>query len=218
MFLVSVGVWGIIETRGALELSERAWLAPGSPPILLTSVERNEPIRFGLQFVNSGRQPAYDVTIAIQNFTIEAYNTEFVSLPDIVVPTYRDCGGLSAVPGRAVYAPSQPGYNYLVVEDSMHAQPVFRVDEQIMNGTRFYGINACIAYNTFSKSHHTALCYILSRNRSEAVINPLRPPPPTTSPQSAAPTTSPQSAPAQPVQQGQYQYIFITCASGFNAD
>jgi hypothetical protein len=200
LFLVGVTACGILEAKRALELSERAWITPGtSPPFLARQPERNEPIRFVIPFLNTGKEPAFDLVVAIDSFTIEPYNTEMANIVDVVVPKNNSCDNLKPVTGRAVFPPSPVNTNYAIFEDSIHGQPPLRVENQILNGTRFYGVNACFAYNTFGKPHHTGVCFILTYGQ------PQQPQPQQPQPQQQQPQPTP-------------QFQFGPCASGFNAD
>jgi hypothetical protein len=173
----------------------------------------HEPITFLIRYQNTGREPAYDVALAINNFTIPAHNPELVNMVDIVVPANKSCDKLEPSPGRAVVPPSQPGFQYGIFEDSIRGSPPFRADEQILNGTQFYWFNACFAYNTFGKPHRTAVCYGLARGRGiplSALTTQqaqLQLAPPTTP---GAPTASPAQPPIV--------FAFGPCSTGFNAD
>jgi len=55
IFLVGVGIWGVIETKHALKLSQRAWLAPVGA-YLTFPLEKGKPIRFVVLTSNSGHE------------------------------------------------------------------------------------------------------------------------------------------------------------------
>jgi hypothetical protein len=98
-FLVVVGVWGVWETKKALELSQRAWLSPIDAQLVIP-LEIGKPIHFRLILQNTGREPARDVHFHLLNSTIEAYDPVTVSMNNITVPDNTSCDGIRPEQGR----------------------------------------------------------------------------------------------------------------------
>lgn len=73
-FLVIVGIWGVIETKDALEASQRAWVTPIGAQ-LTQQLSKDQGIHFGVMFINPGHEPATDIAFKIQNDTIDSYDT-----------------------------------------------------------------------------------------------------------------------------------------------
>ncbi len=163
LLLVIVGIWGVFETKGALEATQRAWITPIGAN-LLQQLQLDQGIRFAVLFINPGREPAIDIGFKIKSDLIDKYNTQFTSIDDVTVPENTSCDGLSTIKGRAIMSPSggsliAVGWNF----DSRHSERPFLVDDEILNGRKFYVVSGCAAYNTYSKPHKTSFCYILER-------------------------------------------------------
>jgi len=204
--LVVVGMWGIRETRNALELSQRAWLSVVSVS-LSAPVENKRSIRFLVFIVNSGHEPGKDVNVAIDNLTIDSFDSEITSMDDITIPYRRQCSVILAKPGKIVIAPNLTiGYSM----DSVHGTPAFSADDKIISGTKFYIIRGCLAYNTFDELKDSAFCYVMRR----ATYNYV----PLTQNGIQLPTPSALGPAGQPIIPATREYIFEPCATGFDSD
>jgi hypothetical protein len=219
IFLVVVGVWGVIETKGALEATQRAWLTPISAQVTRQLVV-DQGIRFGITFINPGREPATDVVLKFRNDTIESYNPLYTDMNDIPVPENKTCDGLKPVSGRSIISPTGP--NVVGVAwalDSRHGEPQFLVNDRILKGDRFYVVTGCAAYVTYYKPRKTSFCYVLERVVSIQTMGP---------PNVAADIAPPQNMatgnigdlklPGYRAPGGIYTFNFATCARGFAAD
>jgi hypothetical protein len=74
--LVLIGIWGVVETKGALEATQRAWVTPLGAQ-LLRQLETDQGIRVVLTFINPGREPATDVAFKFKSATIDRYNPQY---------------------------------------------------------------------------------------------------------------------------------------------
>src|ERR1700730_12377886 len=79
LFLGGVGIWGVLETRHALELTQRAWVNPLCAQ-LVRPLEKAKSIHFAVLTMNSGREPARDVNIHLKNTVIDSFNPLTASL------------------------------------------------------------------------------------------------------------------------------------------
>lgn len=158
--VVGVGIWGVIVTKNALELSERAWIAAINA-VPSASLEKDKGIHFAIWAINTGREPATDVNYKILNSTIDSYNPEFTEMNTVEVPKNIACVGLNPQKGRAVLPPTQVGNPLQLNLDSSTGDPPFRVDDRVTNGVKFYVVRGCVAYNTFEKVRRTAFCYVM---------------------------------------------------------
>jgi hypothetical protein len=163
-FLVGVGVWGVYETKMALRLSERAWVTPvgaifraekkpPDPPF-----EKDRPIHFVVNFLNSGKEPAFSVTYKITNSEIDKFDPYTTTMDSVITPENNTCKGLMPESGRPSLPPSG---NAVITMDSMHAESPFTTDDNIIGGSKFYMVQGCVAYRTFGDIHRSAFCYIL---------------------------------------------------------
>jgi hypothetical protein len=190
IFLVFVGGWGVHKTDEALELSQRAWLSAIGAG-LLGPLEKNSSIHFQVNIMNSGKEPAHNVTFAIKGYTIAAYDTNLVTMDDIIVPGTSDCSGLVPKSGKA---PIAPNLFFSEFFDSAHSEPVVLVDDSIVDHSKYYALRGCIAYETFGRIRHSAFCYILAFQSVRDAEN------------NAAPNV------------GVRQPAFSSCGAGFDAD
>jgi hypothetical protein len=209
IFLVIVGIWGVTETRHALELSERAWLSPVGGQITKMP-EKTKGIHFAVNFSNSGREPATDLNFRAQNSTIDAYEGEFTDMINIKVPENTACFNLEPARKRAVIAPNITfGFTY----DSLRGEPAFIADDAIINGSKFLVINGCVAYRSLEKTHHTSFCYVVESSNATPqnqnvtiVLNAGQ-----------APVSVPVISPAPSPGGGGRNYLLAPCAAGFDA-
>jgi hypothetical protein len=167
IFLVMVGIWGVVETRHALELSQRATISTIGVQMTKSPPEKNEGIKFAVLVMNTGKDPAIDVVFAFHVTTIDSYDPAFTSMSNISVSANTTCAGLQPKPGRAVLAPTLSGTIHGWSYDTIHAVPPFRTDDRILDGSKFAVIQGCAAYNTVNQAHHSAFCYILETRLAE---------------------------------------------------
>jgi hypothetical protein len=168
--LVIVGALGIVEGKKALELTQRAWVNPIGGK-LTTRVRANEAIHFQIILTNSGREPAIDVAFKFLNHTIEGYDPKVIDMAYISVPENTACVGFDPKSNRTVIAPTNAGavgWNF----DSQHGEPSLLADEKIANGTKFYVVEGCAAYKTYSAKHITSFCYVMEFVEARLGIGP----------------------------------------------
>jgi hypothetical protein len=145
VLLVVVGIWGVIETKSALEATQRAWIVPLGAQ-LSSQLETDQGVRFATILSNVGREPATAINYRFKTSTIDAYNPQFTSMYDVVIPENTSCNGLEPIEARSILPPSTtliPGvaFNF----DTRHAEPPFLVDNRILNGNKFLVITGCDA-------------------------------------------------------------------------
>lgn len=194
--LVLVGIWGVCETKHTLELSERAWVTPIGAQLQEDAASKQplnpvsgQTIRFVLLVQNSGREPALDTNITYKSDTIDAYDPTTTDLNDIAVPENNTCSQVVPKEGRVVFG---PGTLTGVQGDSVHTTPAFFATDDITNGSKFYVLLGCIAYNTFNAPHQSSFCYILESH--VPARTDLNAPPP------------------------KRAFDFVNCSSGFSED
>lgn len=158
VFLVVVGIWGVIETRHALKLSERAWLSPIAA-IVSAPIEEGKDLRFNIMFMNVGKEPAVSTTYAWQNGTVKAPPADDWS--SLIVGENTSCDGLRPQKGSHAILPSLNGLGTLRAFDSEDGKDPLVVSKAIVDGTLHYYVRGCIAYETFEESHTTSFCYVL---------------------------------------------------------
>jgi hypothetical protein len=208
-FLVGVGIWGIRETRHALELTQRAWVIPMGAQLYLP-LERDKPVHFGVLTINTGREPAQDVNLRVENSTIDSHNPVTSSISNVKITDDRPvCEGVHPEKSRQVFTPSLTNLGYYNSVDSSYGDPPFLVDNRVLNGEKFYVVRGCFAYVTYDVPRHATFCYILMSGpaASTAVVQLGQNPPPAT---------------VATTQQGQNQnqpnaanLPFVACGSGF---
>jgi hypothetical protein len=162
--LVVLGILGAMAAKHALDLTERAWVAPAGPifrpekPPPAAPLEKDRPIHFIVNLFNSGKEPALSVAYKISNYTVDSYDPVRSSMDDIVLPVNSTCDGLEPKGGRPSFPPSAVSS---MTMDSMHAESPLTVDDRILNGSRFYAVQGCVAYLTLERVHRTGFCYVL---------------------------------------------------------
>lgn len=228
--LVAVGIWGVCETKKTLELSERAWVSFTAAQ-LTQPLQADEAIHFGVNLTNSGREPAAGLVFAIQNSVIDAYDARFTSMDEVSVPPNTACANLNPINGRFILAPNGATTWNL---DTLHGDPQLRVDERITDGSKYYVVNGCVAYETFGGPHRSSFCYVLARAPAYQMTLPpnivitaklplgqnLAATQGIAIPPSQQQTIQgPLTVPAGTVQtQIGFAYVFNNCASGFDAN
>ncbi|MGO8914640.1 MAG: hypothetical protein ACLQJR_01870 [Stellaceae bacterium] len=219
LLLVIVGIWGVIETRGALESTQRAWISPLGAQ-LAVALELKQGIHITIAFINSGREPATDVSVKIRNDTIDAFDPQFADLSKIQFPNNVSCDDTSPVKDQAIIAPSSPGIGTGWNVDSLHGEPTMVVTQDIIDGKKFYVFTGCVAYRTYEATHKASFCYVMEYNTSiPSALPPNIVIAPAASP--TARTEQPGSAPGQtvsPKPTTMHSYVFATCAHGFSAN
>jgi hypothetical protein len=209
LFLVGVGIWGVLETRRTLELSERAWLATIGGQVT-APLEKTRAIHYAINFSNSGREPAADLNIRTEISMIDAYDPEYTDMTNIKVAENNVCLNLEPIRKRAVIAPN---LTFAFTNDTLRGTPSIVADDAIIKGSKFLVINGCVAYKSLERTHHTSFCYIIEsrdikpQNQNVTVVlTPGQPP-------VSVPVTSPAPTPG-----GGRNYNFVPCYTGFEAD
>lgn len=175
-----------------MELSERAWVAmisegPVSAPVL------GQPLRFGIQITDAGKQPATDLAYATSASVIVPPPSNDFSF--LQLPPNTTCEGLKPADGGGVAVPN--AITIWSTDTGRGTRPVF-ISDDMMQGRSYVAVQSCIAYRTFNKVHHTAACYVFQ-------IHPNAAPAP------ADGKVSPGGAVA-------YQLSASTCPTGHSAD
>ncbi|MGA2492001.1 MAG: hypothetical protein ABSF67_03520 [Roseiarcus sp.] len=171
VFLVVVGVWGVLETKHALESTQRAWISPISAQ-LNVKLEASKGIRFQVNILNSGREPAVDVNFRIQNAIIESYDPRVTDMSNITVPQNSSCSTLEPLEGRLIIPPTSQGVLFQENLDSQHGEPSLLADDKMISGSKFYVAEGCIAYKTYQSRHISSFCYIMEFDEGTANIGP----------------------------------------------
>jgi hypothetical protein len=208
LLLVAVGVWGVCETRAALELSQRAWLVPVDAnyyPLL-----KDKPIHFIVWFANTGHDAARDLNSRLLNSTIESYDAAADTAENISVPDNTACEGLLPAKGTGSIPPSTSNIAGGRTFDSIHGELPLSVDDRILRGDKFYVARGCVAYTTFNSVHHSAFCYILQMS------GPVQQP--ATVAMGQPQTVTGQSQVAQAGQSQNAPWTFVPCPRGFLLD
>jgi hypothetical protein len=194
VLLVIVGVWGVLETRSALQSTQRAWIVPLGAQLSLR-VEGDRGIRFAVNVMNTGREPAVDVNLRLHNYVIDSYNSRITDMRDIIVPPNNTCDGLEPIAGRSIVPPEPNGTTATQwALDSQHGEPSLLADDKIVSGSKFYVAEGCFAYNTYRIRHTSSFCYVMEFDEMRMIIGnslPILPdnvvlPPNTTLPQGQA--------------------------------
>lgn len=212
ILLVVVGIFGVLVTQRALELSERAWITPIGAQ-LISPIENGKPLRFILKFINTGRQPARDIEVQFQNSTIDGYDTQTTDLKNIKVAENTACVNLVPKRGRPPMPPTSGNATLAIIEDTIHGQPAFTADDRIIRGDKFYVIHGCLAYEAYEKTRQTAFCYILESTPFTVT---------TQQPAQITPGTGPGGAvtpnPNPTITLNGRNFSFSTCSMGYDAN
>jgi hypothetical protein len=214
-FLVGVGVWGVIATKSALEATQRAWVSPLGAQVSVRP-EVNRGIHFAINLTNTGREPAVDLNYKVQNHIIDAYDSRFADMTNIVVPQNTACDNLHPVKGRSIVAPAVQNFPGIAwTFDSQQGDPSLLADDKIVNGIKFYVAEGCFVYDTYQAPHKTSYCYILEYDEMKISVG--------SSPAILAPNIIlPPNATIPGVDPNQvitaHTYVFSPCSTGFEAD
>lgn len=158
IFLVAVGIWGVVETKHSLMLSERAWISPINAN-LVAPIEEGKVIRFQVVFINSGKEPAINIAYSSQNGVIKAPPYEDWS--SLAVDKNTTCDGLRTIIGSGAMAPSTGNIINGRGFDSGSGKDPITASKSIIDGIFHYYIRGCIAYTTFEEPHFSSFCYVL---------------------------------------------------------
>jgi hypothetical protein len=139
---------------------------------LTRALEKDKPVEFEVVVINTGREPARDVSFRFLNSTIEGYDQPTTSFYDIQTPTGSPCEGLRPEKDRVVFPPSIANISAFHRLNSLHGAPGYTIDEKLIDGQRFYVVSGCMVYITFGSAHHSTFCYILETRRSPAEPGP----------------------------------------------
>ena len=162
-FLVLVGIWGILETGHSLELSERAWVGQAGGVVYPITV--GQPIRYAIQLVNPGKEPAIDL----------AYVTDTGSIPapangdssNVTVRENVTCAGAQPVQGGGVILPNG---SLQRTTDSARGEHPVAVDNTFVQGQTLIYAQGCVTYKTFNRTHHTAYCVVFQAQQQPAIV------------------------------------------------
>jgi len=209
--LVVVGAWGVVETKHALNASERAWVSAIDVNLQSLPIE-NQPIRMSAQLSNSGKDPALDVNYVIP---VEQGMIDKPAGSDFTKVTFGEnstCAKYGPIKTGGVIPPNMT--NIRTSDSGRGDVPIYATPE-FMRGEKLYWVMGCVAYRTVEEVHHTAYCFIIG------VI------PPSAAPVAAIPPQTPPANPPSPDSQPKaavapaalpFQEFRTTCNSGNWAD
>jgi hypothetical protein len=153
---ITYQMWGEMHQQ-TIE-SNRAWLAVKSlnpktdHPLIL-----GQPIFFSIPLENSGRQPATDIDLRLENDEIDIVS-DIASLPKIANNTCDEKN--SPIPFEGiVYPTSGSGENVPVTFLSTSGKGPVVFDGDLQQSKKFYRIRGCFTYVTFKARHHSWFCY-----------------------------------------------------------
>lgn len=208
--LVIVGIWGVIATGNALELSERAWISVVGGGFT-TAPAAKDPIHFAISYMNSGKEPATDLNFSDSWDAVDAPpNDDFTSMK---LPENVNCAKIE--PKSGLVASPLPNNVYNRGFDTGRGDhPLFLGDDEL-GGKKYVIIQGCIAYRTFNKVHKAGYCTIFMIKPAPAS------PAPVALPQANAATKTPPipiiqttSTPEVP----KLNWQAVLCPGGFSAD
>lgn len=141
----------------ALELSERAWMAPRKAALVMPLSPVTE-MKLAITFENTGRGPANNVRTAGFGNNTQIFHPD-TRQNAVILPKNNTCDWISsAEPGIATIFPGGPYDMYLPFAGG---NPPPGLLDQIVNDERGLYVEGCIAYDTLETTHHTAFCYYL---------------------------------------------------------
>lgn len=194
ILLVVVGVWGVEETKHALETSERAWIGIGGVQGTQNPV-KGDPFHYQINYIDSGKEPATHVAFAQTASPIDVPMNDDFSL--ITLPPNTTCDSLAPANGSVAVPNVATGRG---MDTGRGDRPLF-ISDEMMHGNKYIVIQGCIAYTTVGKPHHSAWCAIVE----------IKPTP-------AAVTITPATSTATPTQVPTVGVGSFLCATGFSAD
>jgi hypothetical protein len=158
IFLVIVGIWGVIETKHALKLSERAWISVigaglRAPP------EEGKVIQFNAILINFGKQPGISTDYAVQHGTVKAPPPE--DWTSLSVERNNTCEGLHPKAGAQAIMPALNALGIVRGFDSGNGRDPMTASKAIIDGVFHYYVRGCVAYETFEEPHISSFCYVL---------------------------------------------------------
>jgi hypothetical protein len=146
------------DTRHAMEISERAWLAPVGAE-LEEELVKDQPMKVIILFENSGKQPAINVlNTAGSGFTMPVSPEEAAQQQKVgpAPPAVDACAGVSPRKGLPIIYPSTVQHLQTPLERT------FAASEGVLSGATTIFVHGCAAYETFNSVHHSEYCFWLS--------------------------------------------------------
>jgi hypothetical protein len=139
-----------------MQADQRAWVAP-VVAVLDEPISVGKPIKYGIQFQNTGKQPGLDGNILLEfSGFIEAPTegkTWFDNVPRIPNTV---CQRTPTIPG---YLAIYPTYNSSPMSHFTSAGPIDL--QPIIDGKRSFFVQGCYTYKTVGKPHSSAFCFFL---------------------------------------------------------
>lgn len=161
ILLVGVGIWGVVETRHALELSERAWVAVVGG-VVTEQPTAGQPMHLAVTYANSGKEPATDLSFASDSGSItKPLNNDFTG---VAVRPNATCKGLKPTREGGTVV---PGSINMRGSDSARGNNPVMLTDAIVKGDIYYYTQGCFAYHTFGRTHHSAFCYLFLTDSSK---------------------------------------------------
>ncbi len=131
---------------------QRAWIAPKNAYFTMPP-DSTDPIKFEIQYVNVGKQPAFAVR---PTYTIKPVDkSEFDDGTfNSLIEADHPCKGKTVANGADVIYPTTPdGYTL------QFGMPAWWHDDSLNTGARAMVIEMCFTYETMQEIHHTSFCY-----------------------------------------------------------
>jgi hypothetical protein len=135
-------------------LSGRAWIGPSIVTINPTPVA-GTPVTISIGFQNSGRVPATDLGVFIDDFFVTADEDKNGVSRARLDKNVGDCKARVPVNGAQVVYPSAGG----VGQEMSSELDKSMVDEQFVSGGKILFVSGCFVYTTFNAPHHSAFCF-----------------------------------------------------------
>jgi hypothetical protein len=161
--LAIVSIVGLRESRNAIAISERAWVAPVDAR-LDEPIQKDKPIKVVVLLENSGKEPALNVqNVANGGITLpfsaeEAAQEQLIGpgpqLPTVCTGFPKPAGAILFHSGITIY-PSTVQHLQTSIADS------FVADQGVLSGGRTFFVHGCAAYDTIDGPHSSEYCFFL---------------------------------------------------------
>jgi hypothetical protein len=161
----AVGLGGLLvlglqlyEAHTATVEANRAWIAPINA-ILEGPLIKGQPVPVEVIYQNTGKEPAIDTNNGGDSGITMPLSPAEADQQQLVGP-FRNaeskCVGVKPRGGSPAIFPTGPV--------QMSIERTVLADDAILNGSRTFYVEGCIAYNTMGETHTSSYCFWLGRH------------------------------------------------------
>ena len=161
--LAFVSIWGLRESRNAIAISERAWVAPIDAR-LDEPLQRDKPIKVVVLLENSGKQPALNVQNVANGGITLPFSAEEAAREQLTGPEYQppaECTGFPKPAGAVFVHSGTTIYPSTVQHLQASIAGTFVADQRVLSGDTTFFVHGCVTYDTIDGPHSSEYCLFL---------------------------------------------------------